>query len=120
MLWDQKGRSMFCMTEHEKYEQVGRLAEEYSQLKGELNHVQEKLNRAQGAYIFAGQQFVNLRIIEGRLGTNQGVQQQPQQKSLEDLLSHHELKEAFERRDHLAREVAEKTTRLRALAPHLL
>jgi hypothetical protein len=110
---------MFCMTEHDKYEQVGRLVEEYSQLKGELNHVQEKLNRAQAAYSFAGPNFGTLRIQDGQLVT-QNAQYQHQQKNFEGLLGHHELKEVFERRDHLARELNEKAARLKALAPHLL
>lgn len=41
---------MYCMSEHEKFEQVGLLAEEYSKLKGELNHVDEKMARTQRAY----------------------------------------------------------------------
>lgn len=111
---------MFCMTEQEKYEQVGRLAEEYSHLKGQLNHVSEKISRAHAAFNFAGQNFANLRIMDGRLTTANAPQYPQGQKSLEDLLSYHELAEALKHRDELAREVTEKATSLRALAPHLL
>jgi len=60
---------MFCMSEHEKYEQVGRLAEEYSEVKGKLNHIQEKLMRSQQVYQqLANVNFFNsLRIVDGVL-----------------------------------------------------
>jgi hypothetical protein len=108
---------MFCMSEQEKYEQVGRLAEEYSRVKGELNHVSEKIERAAAGYKFAGNNFANLRLQDGWLTA---ANQVPGQKSLEDLLGYRELAEAFKRRDELTAEVGKVAIRLRALAPHLV
>jgi hypothetical protein len=112
-----------CMSEHEKYEQVGRLAEEYSRLKGELNHVNEKANRCQQAYQFAGQAFPHITVVDGKLVvTNPQLTRnfQPQGAELAALLSAHELSELLTERERLNREVKETGDRLRALAPHLL
>ena len=111
---------MFCMTENEKLEQIGRAAEEYSHLKGRLNHVNEKLTQAQAAYQFLGQiqNFQNLRVQDGRLVNPAQYGAPPQ--SLEGLLNTCELVEVLTEQQRLSAELANSGTRLKALAPHLL
>lgn len=112
------------MSEHEKYEQVGRLAEEYSRLKGELNHVIEKINRATMACQVVVQSYNpnnnNLRVQDRRLWGTPPGQRMPGGTEITGLLNAEELAEALEHRDRLKREVEEKAQHLRQLAPHLL
>ncbi len=118
-----KERNMFCMSENEKYEQVGRLAEEYSELKGHLAHLQEKLNLAQQDYVAAAQgpQGVNgLRVMDGKLIAGPSPHTGNRQRDLEHLLDTHQLTELIEEKNRLLKEIAEKGERLKALAPHLL
>jgi hypothetical protein len=118
-----KGRKMYCMSEHEKYEQVGRLAEEYSELKGHLAHVQEKLSLAQQDYVAASQGpqgVTGLRVMNGKLVAGPSPQSGNRQRDLEHLLNSHQLIEVLEERNRLQKEIAEKAARLKALAPHLL
>jgi len=103
------------MSEHEKYEQVGRLAEEYSTLKGHLAHVQERLNKAQGAYGTAARVFQTIRVEGEKLI----VASAPPQ-NIDGLLNNHELLEALKERDRLNGEIKAVADRLRPLAPHLL
>lgn len=110
---------MFCMSEQEKYEQVGRVAEEYSHLKGKLNHVAEKLTLAQSAYQIAAQSFQAIKVENGK-AVVAAPQWGNQQRPLEHLLSSAELAEVLTERDRLVAEVAGAAARLKALAPHLL
>jgi hypothetical protein len=106
------------MSEHEKLLQVGRLGEEYSQLKGELNHVMEKINRAQSAYSFAGSNFNNLRVDGDRLLAN--TYGAVQVYDFTGLANESELVHLFRERDRLVGVLKETGDRLRALAPHLV
>lgn len=108
------------MSEHEKYEQVGRLAEEVSHAKGKLAHVNEKLSRAQRDYFFAGnsQIFQQLAIQEGKLVTPNPHRVQPH-PTLDGLLSTHELIEVLEEKQRLTSELDGLVARLKGLAPHL-
>ncbi len=112
------------MSEEEKYEQVGRAAEHYSHLKGELNHVQEKLNRAFMEMQFLVQQnqiFQTLKAEGGKVTYVPPPQLRGQAlHSFEGLLNHHELVHVLEEKQRLAAELHEATERLKALAPHLL
>ena len=112
---------MFCMTEHEKYEQVGRLAEEVSHLKGELNHINEKLNQAYYAYqaMVQGQNFNAWSVKDGKLIIPMRQPQMPP-VNLEALLSTRELVDVLEKKQHLTTELEATSKRLRDLAPHLL
>jgi ABC-type phosphate transport system auxiliary subunit len=108
------------MSEHEKELQIGKLAEEYSNLKGELNHVSEKMTRAQQAY----QQLANLnafntlRVINGILVAN--LPPQNLQRNVEGLLGTDELKHFVAEKERLNTELRQLAERLKALAPHLL
>jgi len=95
------------------------LVEEYSDLRGKLNHVIEKLNRFQSScqVIMNPQTFQSLRVEHGKLVFNK---YQPQvQGNLEGLLDHSQLKEVIEEKQRLTDEVKALRDRLTAVAPHL-
>ena len=84
------GSNMFCMSENEKAEQIGKLAEEYSAARGHLNHVQERLTRFWSEIVpLANQQiFQTLRVDDGVIKFNPAppYQRQTAHSSLEGLL----------------------------------
>jgi hypothetical protein len=110
------------MSEHEKYEQVGRLAEEVSRLKGELNQITEKLNRAFFAYNRMTQSGMinNWSTINGQLNIPHGGQYPSNGAELEALLNKHQLVEVLEHKQRLTSELNAAAERLKGLAPHLL
>jgi len=109
------------MSDEEKLLQVGRLAEEYSKLKGELSHVTEKAAATQRAYAFAAQGFPNIRVQGDKLVIqSQGAIRGQIPAELSALLNEHQLLELINERERLTRELKETGDRLRALAPHLL
>lgn len=118
------------MSDQEKYEQVGRLAEEVSKLRGDLNHVNEKLNRAFFAYSKMGNSSNPANWTLKGDGQNQSIQlvvttnysnsQQIQNADLSALLNQHEIIKLLEQRDKLTKELNSTTERLRGLAPNLL
>src|ERR1700731_3034029 len=115
--------TIWHMSEHEKYEQVGRLAEEISHAKGKLAHVNEKLTRAQGDYAYASmsnsQVFQQLKAHEGKLIVPMTHPNQPP-RTLEGLLGTHELIHVLEEKQRLTVELNGLTSRLKELAPHPL
>lgn len=115
--------TIFCMTEHEKAQQIGELAEQYSHVRGQLNHVTEKLAKAQIAAQLLGNQqvFQSLRVEKGALLFNNSNNYQPQPRpSLDGLVGHTELIKIVEEKQRLTAELQGLAERLRALAPHLL
>lgn len=112
---------MFCMSEEEKFMQIGRLAEEYSRFKEELNHVEKKVARVRQVYIFTTQNFQNLLVQGDKLVATPepGIMQQPP-ADFHALLNMHELIELLNERERLRCEVKEIGDRLRTLAPHLI
>jgi hypothetical protein len=97
---------MFCMSEHEKREQIGLLAEEYSEAKGKLNHIQERMNRGQHAYSLLSNPatFNSLQVVDGVIRV--AVPSNPRsQQPVEGLLGHHELVELLEERARLTSEL---------------
>jgi hypothetical protein len=108
------------MSEHEKRDQIGHLAEECSHVRGKLNHIMEKLNRVQAAcnLLNAPQVFQNLRAHEGRLQINQ-PQYQQQWQNIEGLIGYKELVELVQEKQHLTHELETLKQRLQNLAPHL-
>lgn len=108
------------MSENEKLEQIGRLAEEYSHLKGQLNHVVEKLNHAQACYQVLSNPgtFQGLRAQNGKLIIPQQYGVPP--KDMGGLLNHSQLVEVLEEKERLSKEIQAVTERLRAVAPHLV
>ena len=98
---------MFCMTENEKAEQIGKLAEEYSHARGKLNHVQEKLNRMQSDMqaLNNPQAFQSLRVENGEIKYNPFPAQYNQPVSkLEGLLDHKQLFEILEEKQRLTKD----------------
>jgi len=112
---------MFCMTENEKAEQIGKLAEHYSHLRGELNHVIQKLNNTQTAYQALGNPmaFQSLRVENGKIFYTSQQYGQPV-PSIDGLLAHQQLKEIIEEKQRLTKELEVIGQQLKALAPHLL
>ena len=112
------------MTENEKAEQIGRLAEEYSRVRGKLNHIIEKLNHLQSLYSILSnpQTFQSLRIENGKLllTPNPAFPYGQQAPNLDGLLDHPQLLEIVEEECNLTKELESLTGRLKALAPHLL
>jgi hypothetical protein len=111
----------YVMSEHEKYEQVGRLAEEVGKLKGELNHVNEKLARASTAYNRLGQSTggwtgwsVNNKTLLIPAPSYGGPM-----NDFSGLLNEHQLIEVLEHKQKLTVELNTATERLKGLAPHL-
>ncbi|MGA2877876.1 MAG: hypothetical protein ABSG13_02900 [Bryobacteraceae bacterium] len=118
-----QGGTIWHMSEHEKYEQVGRLAEEVSEVKGKLAHVNEKLTRAQADYQFLANLnvFQQLKVQDGQLIVpNAPTSGQGQPRTLNGLLSTHDLMRVLEERDRLTGEFNALAARLKTLAPHLL
>lgn len=106
------------MSEQEKIEQIGRVAAEYSDRKGELNHIEEKAAAVQRAYEMAANGFGNLRVSEGALTIHR--KSSGAEGDVGMLLNTQELAELLEERDELRSSVKVVGDRLRALAPHLL
>lgn len=108
------------MSEHEKFEQVGRLTEEVSQLKGQLNQINEKLLRAYSAYMRLGQSNGpnNWTLEQGEI---KAPSSQPGSKppDFSALLNHRELIEVLEHRKKVIDELKVATERLTKLAPHI-
>ena len=110
------------MSEQEKFEQVGRLAEEVSRLKGEINHINEKLFKVfSAAQRLAQSTGPNYWSVSGDTliiptNTNYGNQT----TDFSGLISKHELIEVLEHKQKLTAELSTATERLRGLAPHLL
>jgi hypothetical protein len=113
---------MFCMTEHEKALQIGHLAEEYSNLKGELNHLEEKVGRVGRAYAFmgTGATFQNINVQLGALILLNAQSRGQVAHDFADLLNQRELVELFTERNRVREEVQRVGERLKALTPHLL
>jgi hypothetical protein len=113
----------YVMSEHEKYEQVGRLAEEVGHLKGKLNEINEKLMRAFDAYS---------RMAQSQTPQNWSVQQDAlsvvavspsygaQPADLSALMNQRELVAILQERQTLTLELQKATDRLKGLAPNLL
>jgi len=105
------------MNEHEKYEQVGRAAEEYARLKGELSRVTEKLLRLQKDYQLLGQMLGSVYAEDGKLVL---PPQYGGTRSLDHIPGASQLAGIVAEKDRIARELGEARARLSALAPHLL
>jgi chemotaxis protein histidine kinase CheA len=109
------------MSEHEKLEQVGRLTEEVSHLRGQLNQINEKLARAYGGYMRLGQStgpnYWTLEQGEIKAPSSQHPGNKP--PDFTGLLSHHDLIEVLEHRKKLTDELKEASDRLTKLAPHI-
>jgi len=108
------------MSEEEKLLQVGRLAEEYSKLRGELHLIEEKVARTGQAYAHATQSFQTLSVRDGKLFASPQPGRPTGTIELQHLLDEHQLVELLVHRENLRGEVKETGERLKALAPHLL
>ena len=109
------------MSEHEKREQIGHLAEEVSNLKGQINHISEKLQRTSFAYMrMSNSQGPHTWSFQnGALQIPSSAQSGVQNADLAALLNKAELTEILEHKHKLTTELNEKLERLKGLAPHL-
>lgn len=111
---------MIRMKDHADFEQVGRLVEEYSKLKGELIHTEETLKRAQAGAQFLASYAASLMLNGDTFALSAGVRvNQGNLVDLEGLLSYSELLRVFRERIRLRSEVAEAGKRLNAVAPNV-
>lgn len=93
-----------------------------SEVKGKLAHVNEKLTRAQSDYQFLANfnVFQLLKLQDGNLIVPNPPGQRQPARTLDGLLSTHELIHVLEEKDRLTAEFNELAARLKTLAPHLL
>jgi len=108
------------MSENEKLTQIGRAAQEYSNLKGQLNHVHERIGQALADYQLAVQVFQNLRAEDGKLVFPHAAHMGNRPRSLDGLLNASQLTDLLAEEERLSIELDAATTRLRGLTPHLL
>lgn len=111
------------MSEHEEQLNIGRLIEEMNHAKEKLNHVNEKLRQAHADWTYVSQPnvFQVLHAAEGKIIIPPGgaARAQAAPRSLEGLLSYHELLEVLEEKQRWTAKYNEAATSLRTLAPHL-
>jgi hypothetical protein len=108
---------MFCMSDHEKYEQIGHLAAEVSRLNGLHKHLEEKMRRIQSAYQQAAQQVLNMKGENGKLLASAGPQLfRPFDH---ELLDNSQLAKVLEEGAEIVAEIEDKRRRLKDLAPYL-
>jgi predicted RNase H-like nuclease (RuvC/YqgF family) len=108
---------MFCMSEAEKYEQIGHLAAEVSRLNEHRKHLEEKMRRIQSAYQQAAQQILNMKAEHGKLLASTGPQTfRPFEH---ELLDNSQLAKVLEERTEIVAELEDKHRRLKDLAPYL-
>jgi len=96
------------------------MVEDYSHLKGELNHANELLNKSSAEYQLAGITFQSLRVLDGKLICPPLPQTGNQQKVLGHLLSSAELVQLLMERERITHDLRSAAERLRGVAPHLL
>lgn len=117
-------RRRYVMSEKEKYEQVGKLAEEVGHLKGKINELNERLMRAFQAYTRMTQsQGPNAWSVNGdnlQIPTNMGGYNPNSPVDFGALLDARELKAILQERQTLQAELNKATERLKGLAPNLL
>ena len=116
-----EGCSMYRMSEEEKEAQIGKLVLEYSEVKGHLNHLEERLRRAIDQSLSFGQlkDFNQIQIVDGVAQVRATF---PLNKlvALDGILSSRELVEIVESRKAKLAELEQLANRVRAVAPHLL
>lgn len=112
---------MYHMSDVEKDAQVGKLALEYSEVKGHLNQLSEKMFRMRDQVVLlsqvgdiGGMDTVN-GIPVGRSSLRPGSSVE-----FDGLLSSRELGALMEARKTKQQELDALAARLRAIAPHLL
>ncbi len=109
---------MYIMSDAEKLEQIGRLAEEYSRLNGEFAHLNERLMQAKNACTLFTQGFNGLIVQDGKLISPTG--RLGAATEITGLLNIHETVETMMARDRLKNELQALKDRIKKIAPNLL
>jgi hypothetical protein len=102
------------MSEHEEPQQIGRLAEEYARLKGEVSCIDERIERARRAYLLAAITFDHIVVHEDQLslGSSDEVAK-CSGANLQNLLGTREVVELFSERSRLRAELDGVRSKLR-------
>src|SRR5271157_5447809 len=106
------GSTMFRMSEREQREEIGALVEQYSELKGALARVDERLHRTEEAFLLVGQNWQTLHGIDGRVVVQPAL---PMSGDVGALMDEPQLAEVLNERDRLDRKVKAATKRLKEL-----
>jgi hypothetical protein len=108
------------MGEHEDPQQIGRLAEDYARLKEEVYKVEERVGRANRAYLVAALSFEQIIVQDNRLTVaNSDELGGAASANLENLMSAHELIGLFHERSRLRHELDDVRSRLRGWLTHV-
>jgi len=110
------------MSEREKLQQIGGAAQEVSQLKVDLNRINEKLSQSLSAYQALAQSggIENWRTQDGRLIVTPPQEMRGQDYPTEGLLGLQELIGVLEEKQRILESLNAAIARLRGLVPHLL
>jgi len=108
------------MSDDEKFAQIGRAAEDYSSLKGQVNQVRERIGHALSDYQLVVQVFQNLRAESGKLVFPHAAHMGNQPRSLDGLLNASELTELLNEQERLSNELNTAAVKLRGLTPNIL
>jgi len=110
------------MSDRDKLQQIGGAAQEVSELKVDLNHINEKLNQTLSAYQALAQSggIESWRAQEGRLVVTPPPEFREKDYSTDGLLGLRELIEVLEEKQRILESLNAAISRLRGLVPHLL
>jgi hypothetical protein len=111
---------IFAMSEHEEPQQIGRLADEYARLKGEVQGVEDRVKRAHRAYLVAAISFEEIAVHGDQISLQGGDDSANYSSSnLQNLLGTHELTQLFHERDRLRGDLEEVRSKLRGWLTHV-
>ena len=110
------------MSDRDKLQQIGGAAQEVSQLKVDLNNINEKLSQSLTAYQALAQSggIESWRAQDGKLVIAPTAEFRGQGYSTDGLLGLEELIEVLEEKQRILESLNAAITRLRGLVPHLL
>lgn len=110
------------MSDREKLQQIGGAAEEVSQLKVDLNNINEKLKQSLGAYQALAQSggIEGWRAQDGKLIVTSSGDYRGQDLSTDGLLGLKELVKVLEEKQRILENLNAAIAKLRGLVPHLL
>lgn len=110
------------MSDRDKLQQIGGAAEEVSQLKVDLNNINDKLNQSLSAYQALGQSggIESWRAQDGKLIVTASAEFRGQDPSTDGLLGLQELVEVLEEKQRILESLNGAIAKLRGLVPHLL
>ncbi|MGA7463555.1 MAG: hypothetical protein WBW69_25185 [Candidatus Korobacteraceae bacterium] len=110
------------MSDREKLQQIGGAAEEVSQLKVDLNNINEKLRQSLSAFQALSQSggIESWHAQDGKLVVAPPAEFRGQDLSTDGLLGLKELIKVLEEKQRILETLNAAIARLRGLVPHLL